>query len=270
MAPTTTMEMLTIEGVMVKAPSLDFYTAMPDDAPALFSRRYADVAQPRKLVMPAPYHSRSAWSDQKVELVAKDFRRTLPGVCAMVDEIKRWEDLFMYFDAYDLWGEGAWNLFAVIDCIRQENDVYHRVKAANQVGEIASAPTISQTEQNNSAPTVNRLLVQAALDKNPSWDRDTFAIVENWMREWLTSPVNCRKLRVWNTSVARYPDIMSVFSYADRQDIGNIPGIANDMLRELLRVYRDSFVGKPVQIRPSTSGMLSSFHQTLCKSKTDC
>lgn len=261
MAPTTTTEVLTVEGVMVKAPGIDFYTAMPGDAPALFSRRYADITRPRKLVIPAPYHTRSAWSDQRVELVAKEFRRMLPGVCATIDKVKRWEDLYMYFDAYDLWWEGAWNLFAVMDCICQENDNYHRVEAANQVGQAAQAQTMS------------RLPGQAILDSNPHWDPETFAIVDDWMTEWLASPVNRHKLRAWNTSVARHPDIMSVFSYADRQDIGDVSGFASDMLRELLRQHRDNFLGKLTQeaivggIDPSTSGMFSIFHRILHQQK---
>jgi len=154
----TTMGLLS-SGSMIEMPNIGFYTSMPPDAKCVFSIAGREDKRLRHLDHPLPERPTEAWSDSRIQCAANKFRAGCPEAAGALVRPTEWEHLFDYFDACDLWYCGAWNLWAVIRQLCDEND------ATNAKGPY-----------------------------NPS----TPIVVDNWVYCWLTYPVNRATLSRWS------------------------------------------------------------------------
>jgi hypothetical protein len=98
-----------------------FYN-VPADAPALFSTRNGTRAK-RELHCPPPAPVVRSDFDQEVKRMAELLRKELPHVAGLIRNPGSWKDLYYFFDAVDLWVEGAVFLYFVISHISKENEM---------------------------------------------------------------------------------------------------------------------------------------------------
>jgi hypothetical protein len=98
-----------------------FYN-VPADAPAFFSTRNGTRAK-RELHSPPPAPVVRSDFDQEVKRMAELLRKELPHVAGLIRNPGSWKDLYYFFDAADLWVEGAVFLYFVISHISKENEI---------------------------------------------------------------------------------------------------------------------------------------------------
>ncbi|KAK1750242.1 hypothetical protein QBC47DRAFT_278071, partial [Echria macrotheca] len=109
-------------GAEIEMPSINLYTNMPADARSTISK-LAGASEPRKMYHMLPDRTLVAWSQRQIQGLANQFRAAHPEAAMSVVRPTRWEDLYDYFDAHDLWYKGAWNLWQLVLCICDQNDV---------------------------------------------------------------------------------------------------------------------------------------------------
>ncbi|KAK3939435.1 hypothetical protein QBC46DRAFT_234211, partial [Diplogelasinospora grovesii] len=102
-------------------PALSLYINMPDDARCVFSLN-AEITAKRHLRLRLPERQAEVWDEGRIQEKVNNIRDHYPFESRRVAAIDTWEDLFEYFDAHDLWHQGAWNLRRVIERIYQENE----------------------------------------------------------------------------------------------------------------------------------------------------
>lgn len=98
-----------------------FYN-VPADAPALFSTKNGARAK-RQLYNPPPAPVVRSNFDDEVKRMASLLRKELPQIADQIRNPTSWKDLYYFFDAVDLWVEGAVFLYFVISHISKENVV---------------------------------------------------------------------------------------------------------------------------------------------------
>ncbi|KAK4219069.1 hypothetical protein QBC37DRAFT_167576 [Rhypophila decipiens] len=98
-------------------PVMGFYTKMPDDAKCIFSR------QKRAMKHILPRRTVGLWGQEKIQAQADTIRASYPNEAKSVVDPKKWEDLWEYFDAHDLYFAGSWNLRRVIELLFEENAI---------------------------------------------------------------------------------------------------------------------------------------------------
>ncbi|KAK3330564.1 hypothetical protein B0H66DRAFT_612306 [Apodospora peruviana] len=140
-------------------PTMAFYTQMPKEAECIFSlndkiktKRFLKHILPKREVEP------QAWNTELVKTKAAEIRSKCPDAAKSVARPEKWEDLYCHFDASDLWHEGAWNLWRVIEQLFEEN------------------------------------LAQAVKD----YDSDKVDEISDWVYGWLTWEENRQKLLSWD------------------------------------------------------------------------
>ncbi|KAK3990306.1 hypothetical protein QBC44DRAFT_394588, partial [Cladorrhinum sp. PSN332] len=176
----------------VPQPRMSFYFGMPHNAPCVFSLD-EQVKAPRVISpMGAPKRPVVAWDNTQIEREAYLLRTRLPEEAKKVVRPSAWEDLYSYFDAYDLWLSGAWNLWCVIDLLGEQNEAHRNLrKAAAAVATTATAPAHAGAASNSES------------------------IIDNWVYNWLTREENRLKISKWDhsTSILFIPwpeDYMSI------------------------------------------------------------
>lgn len=100
-----------------------FYN-VPADAPAMFSTRNGTRAK-RQLFTPSPAPIVRSDFDGEVKRMAALLRKELPQVAGLIRNPGAWKDLYYFFDAVDLWVEGAVFLYYVISHISKDNELAH-------------------------------------------------------------------------------------------------------------------------------------------------
>lgn len=107
-----------LNGNLIPKPSLGFYWCMPFSAECVFS------PEKRQLTALTPDGTEGAvlWSDWEIERSAVFIRAKHPHHAANLVRPSLWEDLYRYFDARDLWENGAWNMWHVVQRLSDENE----------------------------------------------------------------------------------------------------------------------------------------------------
>ena len=98
-----------------------FYTGMPRDAKCIFSASAAERDQ-RSLEHILPPRRVELWPAGRIKAEAAVLRGSHPEEARAVARPQRWEDLWKYFDAYELYFRGSWNLWLLIDQLCAENE----------------------------------------------------------------------------------------------------------------------------------------------------
>ncbi|KAM7205354.1 hypothetical protein V8F33_001185 [Rhypophila sp. PSN 637] len=99
-------------------PVMGFYTKMPDDAKCIFS-----LGNKRAMKHILPRRAVGLWGQEKIQAQADTIRASHPNEAKSVVAPTKWEDLWEYFDAHDLYFAGAWNLRRVIELLAEENAI---------------------------------------------------------------------------------------------------------------------------------------------------
>jgi hypothetical protein len=103
-----------------------FYDNIPHDAPALFSTKNGS-REKRQLQSPPPPPVARSDLDHEVKRMAALLRKTLPDVASTIRNPSSWIDLYYFFDAVDLWVEGAPFLYFVLSHISRDNEIAQQV-----------------------------------------------------------------------------------------------------------------------------------------------
>jgi hypothetical protein len=98
---------------------VEFYD-VPDHCKAIFSTRLGTIPK-RKLEVPYPYQIVHSNIKQDVEVKAHMLRGQFPGHICAVKAPTEWTDLYKYFDAYDIYLEGAEFCIQILYQIDAEN-----------------------------------------------------------------------------------------------------------------------------------------------------
>jgi len=147
---------MSANGWRIPQPQMGFYWNLPADAPCAFSKNKDQRCLSRGL---APKHRAVAWSDVRVRTMATTLRAEHGDKVKTLVRPERWEDLYRSFDTVDLWSEGSWNLWRVLQLLCDEND----------------------------AAAQSHALDCAVCDE-----------VENWAYSWCTHKTNRLKLATWD------------------------------------------------------------------------
>lgn len=104
----------------VMMPGMSLYTTMPADSKCIFSLN-EQVREKRSLQHVLPKRDAVAWDQARIQAKADAIRKEYPSESKSIVRPVMWEQLYEFFDAHDLYFEGAWNLWAVIKQICNEN-----------------------------------------------------------------------------------------------------------------------------------------------------
>jgi hypothetical protein len=109
--------------IIVPTMPLRFYD-LPDSALALFSTR--NSTRPKR-ALKAPYPVRTIRDTPHVDISQREslLRLDFPTIVRSVVAPKKWEDVWQYFDAYDLWIDGPQFCFYVLAHMAKTNALYH-------------------------------------------------------------------------------------------------------------------------------------------------
>lgn len=101
---------------------IGFYTNPPDDAAATFStlRGHRPFRQMKHLL---PERTLHLWTGDEVQAVCNSVRRVFWDYMKQMKRPYCWDDLWTYFDAYDLYHYGSLNLWNVINHMYDENQI---------------------------------------------------------------------------------------------------------------------------------------------------
>ncbi|KAK4151338.1 hypothetical protein C8A00DRAFT_36038 [Chaetomidium leptoderma] len=110
---------ITDNNMMIPQPVMGFYWDIPSDARHSLSankerRSYNRGDVPARAIM--------AWDDDVVREVTAAFRAARGPEMQNLVRPETWDDMYQYFDAIDLWHEGAWNLWRVLHLACDQND----------------------------------------------------------------------------------------------------------------------------------------------------
>jgi hypothetical protein len=98
-----------------------FFTDIPSDSAAIFSTVYG-TRPLRTLPYPVPVHAVRSGSEKDILDKAWSLLETYPEIAQPIfTPPATWQDLYLYFDATDLWMEGAGFLFHVLGFIVRIN-----------------------------------------------------------------------------------------------------------------------------------------------------
>ncbi|RNJ60974.1 hypothetical protein D7B24_005063 [Verticillium nonalfalfae] len=97
-----------------------FYTEPPEDLKAIFSTKNGQL-KPRRLEHVLPRRELKLWDAEKIQNTANSVRKKFWANMRTMSEPKAWADLYDYFDAHDIYYEGALNLWNLICQLWQEN-----------------------------------------------------------------------------------------------------------------------------------------------------
>ncbi|PNH70424.1 hypothetical protein VD0002_g251 [Verticillium dahliae] len=97
-----------------------FYTEPPEDLKAIFSTKNGQL-KPRRLEHVLPRRELKLWDAEKIQNTANSVRKKFWANMRSMPEPKAWADLYDYFDAHDIYYEGALNLWNLICQLWQEN-----------------------------------------------------------------------------------------------------------------------------------------------------
>ncbi|KAK4236780.1 hypothetical protein C8A03DRAFT_16604, partial [Achaetomium macrosporum] len=193
---------VTANNIRVPQPFMGFYWNMPDDAPCIFSagdqgkqkRRFQRGSVPPRPVI--------AWDGYRLRAAAATLRAKHGTKVQTVTRPTKWEDLYKWFDAYDIWWMGAWNLWQLLHLVCDENE--DRPTPFARFG----------------------------------WQRSTvFDEVADWAYRWCTHRSNRLKLR----SCDPRGDILDVLGSEDRENIHGCGAKALDVLRGALHYWRQQY-----------------------------
>lgn len=105
----------------IPMPYMGFYWGMPADSLCLLSE-----PKPKRTFGPLDPRPRdgSAWDDSQVQTMVGILRERHERVKNTYPLIRphTWEDLYYYFDAVDLWHNGAWNLWQALHRMCDEDE----------------------------------------------------------------------------------------------------------------------------------------------------
>ena len=101
---------------------------VPTNAPALFSTRRGTIDK-KPLLDPLPFIVLRSNDSVEIQAKAALLRKQFPDIAMQVLPPSRWEDLYKYFDAADLWTEGTWFCYYVL-CDLGEHNVLARKEVA--------------------------------------------------------------------------------------------------------------------------------------------
>ncbi|KAK4181438.1 hypothetical protein QBC36DRAFT_374301 [Triangularia setosa] len=127
---TVSVVAMSSNGTPLPTPLMSYYLNMPRDSPCVISVNNTGNA-PRFYSDPLsiPKRDIECWNQARIEEEARTIRAQHPALAENVTAPASWEDLYRYYDAHDLWLQGAWNLWAVIDelgYLNQKMECYHQ------------------------------------------------------------------------------------------------------------------------------------------------
>ncbi|CRK39216.1 hypothetical protein BN1723_004501 [Verticillium longisporum] len=96
------------------------YNMAHHDLKAIFSTKNGQL-QPRRLEHVLPRRELKLWDAEKIQNTANSVRKKFWANMRTMPEPKAWADLYDYFDAHDIYHEGALNLWNLICQLWQEN-----------------------------------------------------------------------------------------------------------------------------------------------------
>lgn len=202
----------------VPMPTMAYYFSMPEDARCVFSLN-DQITKPRLFDrLGCPDREPVAWDSNRIEREAQSLRNKYPEEALKVFRPSAWEDLYLYFDPHDLWLQGAWNLWCVIDLLGEQN----------------AEPGF---------------FAQARLKNRPRCDKrhERFAIVDDWVWRWLTTEQNREKISIWNHQI----DILFQLWPEDWMSIGMDSLRADELERlrdQLLFWHRQYYCASKVKL----------------------
>ncbi|KAK4232254.1 hypothetical protein QBC38DRAFT_90796 [Podospora fimiseda] len=189
----------------VPQPKMAFYLGMPRKARCVFSLN-DQVKTPRFFgPLGPPKRPAIAWDNTKIEEEACSLRNRYPDEANKVRRPNAWEDLYTYYDPYDLWFKGAWNLWCVIDFLGEQNQARYNLRKAAAVVVSTTAPVPGYSLVN---PGEKAEAVTTAQDQLKDYQRDLqeqaerFQIVDHWVFAWLTHEWNRLKISKWDHSAS--------------------------------------------------------------------
>lgn len=113
-----------------------FYTNPPPAITALFSTIHGQRS-PRKMEHILPKRRIHLWTRDEIQLVCNSLRKVFWEFMKNMSQPYCWDDLWGYFDAFDLYHYGAINLWNVINHLYDENRIIYKDMAkecAIQIG----------------------------------------------------------------------------------------------------------------------------------------
>ncbi|KAK4200614.1 hypothetical protein QBC40DRAFT_225240 [Triangularia verruculosa] len=119
---TVSVVAMSSNGTALPTPLMSYYFNLPRDSACVISvnkTRKAPRFYDEPLTIPA--REIECWDQSRIEEEARTIRTQYPAVAESIVVPGSWEDLYRYFDAHDLWLQGAWNLWAVIDELGYQN-----------------------------------------------------------------------------------------------------------------------------------------------------
>ncbi|KAL2023578.1 hypothetical protein VTK56DRAFT_2186 [Thermocarpiscus australiensis] len=209
----------TSDNQQVPKPVMGFYRHTPADAECIFSDKTSvdrDVNLDREAV---------AWDDKRLQTEADAIRAKYPREARKLIRPTQWEDLYRYFHVVDLWEQGAWNLWWVLQRLCDENE--------DRSGRVRSNRKASTGQQLQVAPRAHA-------------DLDFSGVIDDWAYKWCTHGENRRKLSTWD----QHCDILNVLTQADWDDIGDCETEALNVLRGALQYWHNVYFSiSPVKHR---------------------
>ena len=118
-------------------PPESFYRNSPTDPPATFSTRCGKIPV-RQLPDPAPPVVIRSNVDGDIRSMATSLRQDFPAIVREIKKPTSWYNLYNYFDAVDLWYQGASFLFYVLNHISNENIVLNHELEESKHQEISN------------------------------------------------------------------------------------------------------------------------------------
>lgn len=117
--------------MLIPMPVAGFYTRMPEDATCTFS---VTESMPEKRTMKHlfPLRVLEKWSEARIARTALRLFKIHTQDVLNIEPPTEWVDLYRFFDAEDLWKNGAWNLWLVIYLLIEKAERY-RALVANWV-----------------------------------------------------------------------------------------------------------------------------------------
>ncbi|KAK0671361.1 hypothetical protein QBC41DRAFT_385878 [Cercophora samala] len=127
---TVSVAAMSSDGTALPTPLMSYYLKMPRDSACLISVNNTGKA-PRFYSDPLsiPKRDIECWNQARVEKELRMIRTQHPALAETVTIPASWEDLYRYYDAHDLWLQGAWNLWTVINELGYQNEklvCYHQ------------------------------------------------------------------------------------------------------------------------------------------------
>ncbi|KAK0717143.1 hypothetical protein B0T26DRAFT_282846 [Lasiosphaeria miniovina] len=238
---------LTPKQVLEKLGNLQmgFYTKMPADAQCIFT---ISAHVPVKRWMKHPFKQREIrdWDENQVQIKANLIRKFHPEhLMEKVAPVEKWEQMYDYFDAADIWSHGAVNLWLAIDYLYHENKSIEEAKGKGK--EIAKG-NVAEAYGQQVGDTMDINPPQLA-NENP----EGFMIADDWAYKWLTHADNRQKLSTWDQK----RDILSIFTANDWNNVAPCSYEYLDVLRRIL-IHWHPFYFAPSPVKDSKEGSTAS------------